>query len=143
MVHFCCVATLCAMYSLVSVVANYVFEKALGEKKSLKKKNTLRSSQPWFVFTWSNQPHLFYQWGCFDQGLLKKYTVKVLHIIHKSSLGSAKFSSIWIMDYLWKIHFLFHIKVGWNVLNLILSWGFRHMITQKVHSKSTSYYACK
>ena len=36
----------------------------------------------------------------FDTGLLKKYTVKVLHIMHASSLGSAKFSNIWILIYL-------------------------------------------
>ena len=43
----------------------------------------------------------------FDTELLKKYTVKVLQIIHASSLGSAKFSSIWILDYLWKQCFFF------------------------------------
>ena len=30
----------------------------------------------------------------FDTGLLEKYTVKVLHIMHASSLGSAKSSSL-------------------------------------------------
>ena len=38
----------------------------------------------------------------FDTGLLETYTVKVLHIMHASSLGSAKCSSLWIWNYLWK-----------------------------------------
>ena len=48
----------------------------------------------------------------FGTGLLKKYTVKVLHIMHAISLGSTKFGSIWILDSLWKIAFLFHQKIG-------------------------------
>ena len=34
---------------------------------------------------------------CFDTRLLKMCTVKVLHIIHASNLGSYYFSSIWIL----------------------------------------------
>ena len=38
----------------------------------------------------------------FDTWLLKKYTVKVLHSMHARSLGSTKFSNIWILDHLRK-----------------------------------------
>ena len=41
--------------------------------------------------------------------------------MHACSLGSTKFSGIWIMDYLWKINFSFHVKVGWNILKFFLS----------------------
>ena len=70
--------------------------------------------------SWAKYPQS-YPLKDFDRGLLKKYTVKVLDIMHACSPGSTKFSSIWILDYLWKISFLFHVKVGWNILQLFLS----------------------
>ena len=41
-----------------------------------------------------NQTHDTYEDRDFDTGLLKKYTVEVPHIMHVSSLGSTKSSSI-------------------------------------------------
>ena len=38
----------------------------------------------------------------FDTVLLKKYRVKLLNIMHACSLGSAKSSSLWILNSLWK-----------------------------------------
>ena len=52
----------------------------------------------------------------FDRGLLENYTVKVLYIVHVRSLRSTKSSGIWIMDYLWIISFLLHVKVGWSLI---------------------------
>ena len=61
MLHFHCVATLCAcaMYSLVLLVVNYIFNKELGKKRNLWSLNILWSST--LVFACSNQPHLFFQ----------------------------------------------------------------------------------
>ena len=103
------------IYGLICLACCYDWKKTYSNLL-LNKKGAIPQSnntllQVHFYITFVQKYSFLFSVRDFDTGLFEKYTVKVLQIMRASSLGSTKFSSIWILDYLWKhgnnVSFLF------------------------------------
>ena len=92
--------------------SSLIFKKKKKKREEAKPQSNNTPLQVHFYIKFSRNNLLLLSVKDFDTGLLKKNTVKVLHITHASSLGSTKLSSIGIMDSFWKMHF-FILHQSW------------------------------